>query len=75
MTAFVPATATDLFSPFGRFAWWRELLRFLSGVGGVGRGAISHSEVVELVEAWDVPGSNPAADATCSGSGSVVAPE
>jgi len=52
VAAFVPATATDLFSPFGRCAWWPELLRFLSGEDGVGRGAI-----VESVGAWDVPGS------------------
>lgn len=52
VAAFVPATATDLFSPFGRCAWWPELLRFLSGEDGVGRGAI-----VESGGAWDVPGS------------------
>ena len=43
VAAFVPATATDLFSPFGRCAWWPELLRFLSGEDGVGRGAIVES--------------------------------
>ena len=40
VAATVPATATDLFLPFGRSAWWPELLRFLSGEAGVGRGAI-----------------------------------